>query len=71
MVKLYLTNALAILASLGLLTPWAVIRTLKYRADHLKVFLQGELSYFQGAEASAVQAVGAELGDFFDMDLSL
>jgi uncharacterized membrane protein YjgN (DUF898 family) len=71
MAKLYLTNALAIIASLGLMTPWAVMRTLKYRADNLHVLLEGDLSDFHGTETSAVQAAGAELGDFFDLDLSL
>ena len=71
MAKLYLTNALAIIASLGLMTPWAVMRTLKYRADNLQVRLEGDLSDFSGTEKSVVQAAGAELGDFFDVDLSL
>jgi uncharacterized membrane protein YjgN (DUF898 family) len=71
MAKLYLTNALAIIASLGLMIPWAVIRTLKYRADNLKVQLEGNLSDFRGCDRSTVRAVGEELGDFFDVDLSL
>jgi len=69
--KLYFTNALAIVVSLGLLTPWAVMRTLKYRADHMRVIRESDLSDFHGAEATAVQAAGAELGEFFDVDLSL
>lgn len=44
MAKLYFTNALGILASLGLLTPWAVMRTLKYRVDNMRVLLEGELA---------------------------
>ncbi len=69
--KLYLTNALAILVSLGLLTPWAVMRTLKYRADRMRVIVDGDIGDFRGAGATAVQAAGAELGEFFDVDLSL
>jgi uncharacterized membrane protein YjgN (DUF898 family) len=69
--KLYLTNALVIIASLGLMTPWAVMRTLKYRADNIRVVLEGDLSDFRGTDTGAVQAAGAELGDIFDMDLSL
>ncbi len=71
MAKLYLTNAIGIIASLGLLTPWAVMRTLKYRADNLRVLQEGELTEFFGSETSAVQAIGSEMGDFFDVDLSL
>lgn len=69
--RLYVTNAIAILASVGLLTPWAVIRTLKYRADHLRVRQEGDLGDFHGSETTAVRAAGAEVGEFFDMDLSL
>jgi uncharacterized membrane protein YjgN (DUF898 family) len=71
MAKLYVTNALSIIASLGLLIPWAVMRTLKYRADHLRVLQEGELAEFQGSDLIAVQAIGAETVDFFDVDLSL
>lgn len=71
MAKLYVTNALSIIASLGLLIPWAVMRTLKYRADHMRVLQEGELAEFQGSDMSAVEAIGAETVDFFDMDLSL
>lgn len=71
MAKLYLVNALGIIASLGLLIPWAVMRTLRYRAEHMQVVLEGDLSAFRGAGGSAVPAAGAELGDFFDVDVSL
>jgi uncharacterized membrane protein YjgN (DUF898 family) len=69
--KLYTTNALGILLSLGLLIPWAVVRTLKYRAEHMRVRVEGALTDFRGDDHSAVQAVGSEVGEFFDMDLSL
>jgi uncharacterized membrane protein YjgN (DUF898 family) len=68
---LYIGNALAIIVSIGLLTPWAVIRTLKYRADHMQVFLDGDLSTFHAVDSAAVRAAGAELGEFFNVDLSL
>lgn len=68
---LYVTNALGIIISLGLLIPWAVVRTLKYRADHLQVFHTDTLYQLQGSDKSAVDAVGAETIDLFDMDLSL
>jgi uncharacterized membrane protein YjgN (DUF898 family) len=71
LLKLYVTNALGIAVSLGLLIPWAVIRTLKYRADNMRVLHEGELTEFRGDDRSAVAAAGAETMDFFDMDLSL
>lgn len=69
--KLYITNAFGILASVGLLIPWAVIRTLKYRVDHMRVLLDGDLATFRATGSNAVRAAGAEVGEFFDLDLSL
>jgi uncharacterized membrane protein YjgN (DUF898 family) len=71
LLKLYVTNALGIVASIGILIPWAVMRTQKYRADNMRVLVEGELSEFQGSDRSAVTALGAETVDFFDVDLSL
>jgi uncharacterized membrane protein YjgN (DUF898 family) len=71
MAKLYLTNALAIIFSIGLLIPWAVMRTLKYRADHMRVVLGGDLNEFQSSDTDTVKAAGSEMGDFFGMDFSL
>lgn len=71
LMKLYVTNALGIVISLGLLIPWAVMRTLKYRADNMRVLQEGELGEFQGSDTSSVEAVGSEAMDFFDVDLSL
>jgi uncharacterized membrane protein YjgN (DUF898 family) len=70
LLKLYLSNAMAITASLGLLIPWAVMRTLQYRVDHLRVSA-ASLNAFCAEQADSVAAVGAEVGEFFDLDLSL
>jgi len=69
--KLYVVNALGIIASLGLLIPWAVMRTFRYRVEHMQVSREGELAEFQGSDRTAVAAVGAETVDFFDLDISL
>lgn len=68
---LYITNAIGITFSLGLLIPWAIMRTLKYRIDNMRVLMEGELTEFQGSDKNTVTAVGAEAIDFFDMDFSL
>jgi uncharacterized membrane protein YjgN (DUF898 family) len=68
---LYASNGFAILLSLGLLIPWAVVRSFRYRAERLRGVLQGEWDVYQGSEASAVQAAGAEVGEMFDLDFSL
>lgn len=69
--KLYVGNALGILLSLGMLIPWAVIRTMRYRAENLRVTIDGALTEFIGSEAETVRAVGGEMGEFFDLDVSL
>ena len=71
LVKLYVTNAIGIIVSLGLLIPWAVIRMQKYRIDHLQVMQTGTLYQFRGSKQNTVAAFGAEAIDVFDMDLSL
>jgi uncharacterized membrane protein YjgN (DUF898 family) len=68
---IYLTNALGIIVSGGLLIPWAVVRTLKYRADHTRVLLDGHMTEFLGSVQHTVSAAGAEALEFFDWDLSL
>lgn len=71
MVILYLTNAIGIIVSAGLLIPWAIIRTYKYRIDNTHVFKMAELNEFRASETENVQAAGAEMTEFFDMDLSI
>jgi uncharacterized membrane protein YjgN (DUF898 family) len=68
---LYVSNALAIVASAGMLIPWATIRMLKYRVAHFAVTSMGDIGDFRGSETSSVQAAGAEIGEFFDFDLSV
>jgi uncharacterized membrane protein YjgN (DUF898 family) len=68
---LYVSNAVAILGSAGLLIPWATVRMLKYRVEHFAVAADGDLHEFQGSSESAVQAAGAEVGEFFDFDMSV
>ena len=69
--ELYLSNGLAILVSCGLLIPWAVVRSFRYRAQCLRGHMRGEWSDFTGSEARSVHAAGAEVGEIFDLDFSL
>ena len=68
---LYFTNALAILASLGLLLPWAHVRLVRFRLSHLSLHAGAPLDDFVAAEARQVDSLGAELGDALDLDLGL
>lgn len=68
---IYVVNLLAIVLSCGLLVPWAVIRTARYRAACLRMECAGDLEGFLGDVAQPSGATGDQLGEFFDLDLSL
>jgi uncharacterized membrane protein YjgN (DUF898 family) len=69
--RIYVTNALAIVFSLGLAIPWAAIRVARYRAECLALECEGGLESFAAAVAATVTATGEEMGDMFAVDLSL
>ncbi len=71
MIWLYLSNAIAIMFSLGLLIPWARLRTVRYRLSNLYVSFSEELDIFIASEQEKVGAVGEETIDFFDFDIGL
>ena len=72
LMRLYLGNVLAIVATLGLAVPWAVVRTLRYRAACLSMQGEGSLDAFAAPRGvQAVSATGEELGEMFALDLSL
>ena len=73
MLWLYLSNAIGIMLSLGLLIPWAKIRMLHYRLAHLKLHVTGgdDLNNFVAAEQEKVSATGEELSDLFDIEIGL
>jgi len=68
---IYLTNTLAIVASVGLLIPWAQIRLARYRAEHLTLCARGDV-HDLGLEAGGDRAAfGMEAANIFDLDISL
>ena len=69
MMYLYFTNTLAMLLTLGLLMPWAKIRTARYRASVTSVNVAGDLSQFVAVQTDNQSALGEEMGEMFDMDL--
>ena len=68
---LVLTNTLATALTLGIFSPWAVIRTQRYRLGHLTLLADEDPEPFVAAEEEQVSALGEEVGDFFDMDIGL
>ena len=70
-IGIYVTNAVAVVLTLGFATPWAVIRSWRYRASKTTLIAVGPLDGFVQAEADHVGAAGQEIGDMLDFDVSL
>lgn len=73
MLGLYLTNALAVLFTIGLALPWARVRMARYRAEHLEVIGEGDLSDFV-RDAFAHGEIGAtatEMDSLLGIDIGL
>jgi uncharacterized membrane protein YjgN (DUF898 family) len=69
MTFLYVTNTLAIMVSLGLLIPWAKIRTARYRAAMTSLQPAGDLGSFFNQQQQSQSAYGEEMGEMFDLDI--
>jgi uncharacterized membrane protein YjgN (DUF898 family) len=67
---IFLSNTVAIILSLGLLTPWASVRIAKYVASRTELNAVDVDSIAAVAEADR-SALGEEFGDAFDIDVGL
>jgi len=68
---LYVSNIVAVLATLGLATPWATIRVSSYRADNLCARANAPLETYVSGVSSRATATASEVSDLFDVDVSL
>lgn len=68
---LYASNLVAIICTLGLAVPWAMIRLARYRAAHFALDARGDFDEFVAASESRAGAAGAELVDALDMGLDI
>ena len=71
MVELYITNFIAIVLTLGLATPWAEIRTLRYRLSEMRVIVPDEaaLQNFIQVRSEESSSAGDAAADLWDVDL--
>jgi len=69
---LYLSGGVAVILSLGLLFPWAIVRLMRYRCEQLAVHSVEGIERFV-AEPSAIGAgaAGEEIGDLFGLDVDI
>lgn len=56
--------------TLGLATPWAQIRMARYRAEHMALSGETDWDKFVGEKKDASRALGEEIDDMFDVDIS-
>ncbi len=67
---IYITNFILIVLTLGLYKPFADIRLAHYRLTHMAVQTGGNLDQFFAQEQQAVNAMGEETANVFDVDIS-
>jgi uncharacterized membrane protein YjgN (DUF898 family) len=65
---LQLINSLVVSLTLGLMWPWAAVRTVKFQLDHLEIIPSGDLDAFVARAQAPVGALGEAAGDFLDFD---
>jgi uncharacterized membrane protein YjgN (DUF898 family) len=69
--RLYVGNVIAAAATAGLLIPWAVVRTLRYRLENFSVAVDGDPEFEANPALERVGATGQEFGDIFNIDFGL
>lgn len=66
-----ISNIAAIVFSMGLLTPWAKVRRMRYLAANLSVVTSQDLENFASAVAPDAASYGDAAADFFDLEIGL
>lgn len=67
MMWLYFSNLVAILFTVGLAVPWAMVRLARYRAEHFTFVASGSIDDFVADAERQHDATGAELVDALDV----
>jgi hypothetical protein len=70
LIWLYFSNMLLLMFTLGLATPWAQIRMARYRLTRLALTGETNWDQFVGEKKEASRAMGEEIAEMFDVDLS-
>lgn len=71
MIWIYGSNIVAIVCTLGLAVPWAMVRLARYRAGHFALETAGSIDDFVAASESRHGAGSAELVDALDMGVDI
>jgi len=69
--KIVAVNTIATVLTAGLFYPFAVVRSYRYKLEHLFLLPEGDLGQFVAAELKETSALGDEISDFMDFDFGL
>jgi uncharacterized membrane protein YjgN (DUF898 family) len=65
------TNLLGVILTLGLFVPFAQVRMMRYKLEHMGMVAQGDLAEFVAGQEQSISATGEETAEMFDVDISL
>ena len=71
MAKLYMVNTLGIIFSLGLLIPWAMVRTARLRVETTALAIGGDLDDIIADAVAPASAAADAASEFFSFDVAL
>jgi len=73
LVKMYVTNLFAIVFTLGLATPWAMLRLYRYKAESITVHVNDPMLFerLEQARQEEGSAVGDAAADFMDLEVGI
>ncbi|CAJ0697303.1 YjgN family protein [Ralstonia mannitolilytica] len=68
---IFISNAVLTVITVGLFTPFARVRTLRYKLDSVTMLAAGSLDTFVAGETAKVGALGDAAVDWYDIDIAL
>jgi uncharacterized membrane protein YjgN (DUF898 family) len=71
MAKLYITNTLAVIFTLGLAIPWAAVRTAKQRVETTALAVSGDIDDIIADAVPPTSATADAGAEFFSLDIAL
>jgi len=71
LIGIYVSNLFALIFTLGLFYPWAKVRQVRYQLENTAIDSDGNLAAFTASSGEGIDAVGEEVGDFFDVDFGI